>query len=161
MLDMWIAKAPAREIAQAIGRSKDAVLGIVYRLRNLGCDVPQAASWGKTPEQRLAVRRERYRARKAGREPLTPEPLPVTLPAAPEPRTVPILMPSSPISILSVGHFQCRAVTGYEGSFALFCGAPGRPWCEAHRAIYTVAEPTKGRRKVRISARTGTHYTGG
>ncbi len=171
VINMWLAGSPASTIAEAIGRSRSAVLGIVSRLRDAGHNLP-ARPQTIAPELRVERRREKARQRrlrqKIGDSTPPPPPEPITMPELslpPEqpPAAAPILFePPVGTSILSIGHFQCRAIESYdEEGLAIFCGKPGRPWCPAHRAIYVVAEPKHGRRRVRISARTGINFTGG
>lgn len=130
-----IAAASAQDVGDRYGVSRNVVLGLVYRTRKLGIDVPTYCPPARVESNVVVLR------------PPLPTPMvrpPVVGTLAPLLRVdvVPVvsIAPATrfgPVPLLDAGPRQCRAVV--DDAEVLCCGAPveGRgSWCAAHRAAF-------------------------
>lgn len=128
----------SRDIAAALGISRNIVIGIYQRRRADLADCPLQPKACSVPgrEQRNALRRERYHAKRNAENPVVPRertskplPAPADLPALPPPE-----MRLLPLTDLERRH--CRFIVSERP--AIFCAADtpeGSSWCPFHRAI--------------------------
>lgn len=113
----------ARELGEALGVSRNAVLGKLLRLRRAGMSVPKLV-WGPG-----ANRPPKPRKRKRTSARMAPRPRP-----APPPRPLPDLV--GRYTLLELEPHHCRWPFGEDR--ILFCGetaSPGVPYCIIHARI--------------------------
>jgi hypothetical protein len=132
LIRMWEEKAPAAEIAAALGSSytRSAILGKVNRMRKHGVE--------------FAVRKDPRQGRPKGsrnKKPPNYNPAPRSVvKLAPTPVTDTPIVESlfQGVSILEAGLSHCRAVIGHDDSvhgLAIYCGAPvvnKTSFCQGH-----------------------------
>lgn len=114
ILRLWREGLSASQIVNQIGRtrSRNAVLGVVYRAREAGQRLPPAG---------------------------TPRHTRVAVPRKPKPVRVPQPREDEPAAIGPVGDFpdrkSCQYPRNEDGAAYQACGHPGYPWCGFHQAI--------------------------
>ena len=117
---MWAKGAHTGEIATALGRGRNAIIGRAHRI-NL-------------PKHESTSRRELMNT---PRKPKLAYIKPPTYPAS-----IPVILPSSGVPFMEIKSEQCRAVIGRDDDgFKLvrFCGHPvkeGTSWCLGHAAKF-------------------------
>ena len=134
---LWRDGFTAEQIAVEVGmKSKSAVIGVIWRMRGQGVDVPPRQSAGV---RSTVVRRRQKSAIEASRKTTPKAPVvrkpkgPAVLKAVPEP------VRTGPVSILDRGAFECAWVVDQRDreGLAMCCGAPvsaGKgSWCAEHR----------------------------
>lgn len=125
---MWAAGYPARQIAGAIGKTRNAIIGKAGRL---GLESRKKQKRRVDPHlvPKVAVARARRRVIAT----------PVNRPADQQKN------PPVGVSILDVGYGQCRAVIGTSNDpnrLAIMCGEPvfgGSSWCKKHLLLHHIA----------------------
>lgn len=117
--------------SQLPGRTRNSVVALAHRE---GYDTPVPAGWTN-------VRHHGHRKVAAGnpdvlvvKEAPKVQPLPPPLPPAPDALNLPLE---------ELGRKACHYVVSAPGEPYRYCGAPGHPWCEHHRArVYRKAVET-------------------
>ena len=134
---MWAEEKTGSEIADALGTSRSAVMGKLYRLRAAGYieykTIPPRPK-NDTPEDRAARVKRPYRSPYLG---------PV-VPLAPKKTTV---LNSTGVKLMDLSHNSCRFIIndGPVQNF-LFCGKEKEkgPYCADHRKLcYVKVHPKK------------------
>jgi hypothetical protein len=140
---LWSQEMSASAIAKEVGLTRNAVCGLVYRLRNQGWDFARREA---TTEAALlaangsnkATRIMRIRSRKIAQTRYR------GIEIMKERRKQPEWTPGPGVSFLDRTPFQCAAIIDDEPSNQRCCGLPNVPecsYCEHHKAIYYKPAP--------------------
>jgi len=154
MLDLWMKGHSGLRIAQMLGTSRSAVLGMLKRIRE----------WGHSTDRKMkpTAHRDKPRAPKTPPKPPVERKAPANLvrlavirkPIISEPKPDPVAPPPKPVESPKYVKFadlkwdHCRYVmnNGHPSTF-LFCGKP--KWrfsfCKEHHSIVYVPTPPKKR----------------
>jgi hypothetical protein len=132
ILEMWKKGNSARDIAAAVGKTRNSIMGLIYRLRSKGL---------------VGYRVEPVVKQKARPMPKNKVSRPPKMKKAPIPKVKP-LKDSQPIPFYKLEHFNCRYIVsdGMPKDF-LFCGKVvlSAPYCTDHRALcYTRDQAREG-----------------
>jgi hypothetical protein len=128
LTEMWGNNCETQEIALALGRNRNSIIGKAHRL-----GLPEHVF---TTNKRMKTQQTKKEWAKPRLPPIIPEPIPT-------------IKPSSGVAFMDIGYNQCRAVIGRDADtfkLARFCGHPTRDgvsWCPGHLASYTYT--TRGR----------------
>lgn len=158
IIKLWNDDVSAREIGMRFGKTKDAIIGIVYRLRKKGFS---AKSKGVSPPTKKGRGSGRPRAEtkiviQKFKEISSGKKLPdifeltrsiSTFSEKLEPKKE--IPPSFGKTIMELSFNDCRYVTGRGEEGHIFCAQPSskRQMCKAHYAICYVPSNTKKRKK--------------
>lgn len=142
LISMQTNGATAREIANALDMTRNAVLGKIDRLRNVGVlkkpKLKPLNTGGKPPKRKsrskakpvLAIEKVQER-----RSSIDGPPMPSDFRFIKNKAAWEALPGSNPITLLELTAHTCRWSVGPDGHPRLFCGlatVKNRPWCETH-----------------------------
>lgn len=151
LIALWNNGLSAAQVGEALGVSKNAIMGKINRLRAKGITLRARPASEATKEKRQA--RDARRHRSVALSPKLPRvhapPVPPTPPAPP---TAP--SDTQFISLLDLLPWSCRYVVSPTPVGALYCGAPKTKgsYCTAHAAIcYVKEKPCNSRTRSRPS----------
>lgn len=134
--DMWEANYPTRDIGAALGMTKNAVCGMLKRMRDNGIQLSSRSN--KPPALRDKVKKIATLKKVTA---LKKRPSPsVTIavehePIVPDP---PLRRKQGPVGLLDLHALSCRyIINGTRGANALFCGEVKETgsYCAAHAAL--------------------------
>lgn len=123
--ELWADHASTKEISEALGRSRNSVIGAAHRL-GLPMHKNSFQRGRRTAKKTTPKIRYRY---------VRTVPLPLPAPA-------PLLTAIEPVPFMELREHHCRAVIGSSHDLhglALFCGLPkvdGTSWCAYHADLY-------------------------
>lgn len=153
--ELWATGIPCSQIAEKMGQTRNAIIGKVHRLK-----LPPRENIfsAESRKRRLNLIKPIQRQRNAdsGRiraiqKARSAEPAAVELP-------LPAIPPDcKPVSIMDIGHNQCRAIIGGQGPETMFCAGPtieGQSWCLFHFAAFCQSSE----RRERMMAKTAQVY---
>jgi len=143
LVAMWRAGATGTEIAKALGTTRNAVIGKIFRLRNRGVDLSRAVTAAppkplKPPKPEKPAKKEKPAAPKA----VWPPPLSAEEKAAliaERKAQVARERRARGIKFADLGARDCRYIinAGRPADY-LFCGdirEPGKPYCKEHAEL--------------------------
>jgi hypothetical protein len=128
---LWNKGYSALKVAVQLNLSRNAVIGIVHRMKAKGYEVRS-----EKPSVVAKAKKTRVRARVQKQIQTQKQQITLYKPKAAEKHAAPI----APVQTSTDGRWVSLAETGdhtcrYTQDGKLFCNATGFPWCEKHRAI--------------------------
>jgi GcrA cell cycle regulator len=152
LLDMWRAGATGAEIARALGTTRNAVIGKIFRLRNNGVDMARV----KVPVVRNLPKLEKT-VKLRPKPPSTPKPKVAWPPPltkeekealiAQKKAEVERVQRARGIKFIDLKARDCRFIlNGGRPEGYLFCGDPrlaGKPYCQEHSELCYRADSSR------------------
>jgi hypothetical protein len=138
VVKLWNEGGSARDVANQVGLTRNAIIGIVHRMKDKGFEV-------RSEKPAVVAQAKKTRTRKRIQHAITTQRCNVTLymPKAAEKHSAPIApVPTNTsdrwVSLAHTGAQTCR----YTEDGKLFCNAAGFPWCADHRKrVYASFKP--------------------
>jgi hypothetical protein len=131
---------PSGRIAEAMGRTRNAIMGLVFREKAVG-----EAMAAKLAQQAIDPKFGRPRPRRKREKPVVIAPNIQTPTLDPPKETLPAVeydLRSRRLTLMQLGSNQCRFIAGADHSFCGYPQAENSRYCQ-HHALRCVAQPRR------------------